>query len=194
VISSVTITDERKKTMDFSDPYINAGQVVVVRTELKGVEKLADLKGKTVGAQIGTTGAFEIEKVKEIKRGATTVRQRKIYPGYVMVEMEMGDDAMAVLGETPGVGGVLGTGSTPVPMTAKDVEKMLMAAERTEEEPTTEITFASGDRVRIKEGLFQNFDGEIEEIWPDKGQVRVIVSILGRPTPVELEYWQLESI
>ena len=89
---------------------------------------------------------------------------------------------------------MLGTGNTPVPMTAKDVEKMLMAAERTEEEPTTEITFAAGDRVRIKEGLFQNFDGEIEEIWPDKGQVRVIVSILGRPTPVELEYWQLESI
>ena len=134
------------------------------------------------------------EKVKEIKHGSTTVRERKIYPGYVMVEMEMGDDGMAVLGETPGVGGVLGTGSTPVPMTAKDVEKMLMAAERTEEEPTTEITFASGDRVRIKEGLFQNFDGEIEEIWPEKGQVRVIVSILGRPTPVELEYWQLESI
>ncbi len=134
------------------------------------------------------------EKVKEIKRGSTTVRERKIYPGYVMVEMELGDDALAILGETPGVGGVLGTGNTPVPMTGKDVEKMLMAAERTEEEPTTEITFSAGDRVRIKEGLFQNFDGEIEEIWPDKGQVRVIVSILGRPTPVELEYWQLESI
>ena len=67
VISSVTITDERKKSMDFSDPYINAGQVIVVKTEAKGVEKLADLKGKTVGAQIGTTGAFEIEKNKELK-------------------------------------------------------------------------------------------------------------------------------
>ncbi|HUT36740.1 MAG TPA: transcription termination/antitermination protein NusG [Planctomycetota bacterium] len=134
------------------------------------------------------------EKVKEIKRGSTTVRERKIYPGYVMAEMELGDEALAILSETPGVGGVLGTGNTPVPMTAKDVEKMLMAAERTEEEPTTEISFSIGDRVRIKEGLFQNFDGEIEEIWPDKGQVRVIVSILGRPTPVELEYWQLESI
>ncbi|MBM4033633.1 MAG: transcription termination/antitermination factor NusG [Planctomycetes bacterium] len=134
------------------------------------------------------------EKVKEIKRGAATVRERKIYPGYVMVEMDLNDETLAVLSETPGVGGLLGTGNTPVPMTAKDVEKMLTAAERTEEEPTTEITFNVGDRVRIKEGLFQNFDGEIEEIWPEKGQVRVIVSILGRPTPVELEYWQLESI
>ena len=134
------------------------------------------------------------ERVKEIKRGSTTVRERKIYPGYVMVEMEMNDDTLAILAETPGVGGVLGTGNTPVPMTSKDVDKMLMAAERTEEEPTTEITFNAGDRVRIKEGLFQNFDGEIEEIWPEKGQVRVIVTILGRPTPVELEYWQLEGI
>lgn len=134
------------------------------------------------------------EKVKEIKRGAATVRERKIYPGYVMVEMELNDDTLAVLNEIPGVGGLLGTGTTPVAMTQKDVDKMLMAAERTEEEPTTEITFSAGDRVRIKEGLFQNFDGEIEEIWPEKGQVRVIVSILGRPTPVELEYWQLESI
>ena len=134
------------------------------------------------------------EKVKEIKRGATTVRERKIYPGYVMVEMELNDDTLVVINETPGVGGLLGTGNTPVPMSARDVDKMLMEAERTEEEPTTEISFAAGDRVRIKEGLFQNFDGEIEEIWPEKGQVRVIVSILGRPTPVELEYWQLESI
>ncbi len=134
------------------------------------------------------------EKVKEIKRGATTVRERKIYPGYVMVEMELNDDTLAIMSETPGGGGLLGTGNTPVAMSDKDVEKTLMAAERTEEEPTTEITFQVGDRVRIKEGLFQNFDGEIEEIWPDKGQVRVIVTILGRPTPVELEYWQLESI
>jgi len=134
------------------------------------------------------------EKVKEIKRGSTTVRERKVYPGYVMVEMELNDETLGILNETPGVGGVLGTGNTPVAIPAKDVEKMLTAAERTEEEPTTEIKFSVGDRVRIKEGLFQNFDGEIEEIWPEKGQVRVIVSILGRPTPVELEYWQLESI
>jgi len=134
------------------------------------------------------------EKVKEIKRKAATVRERKIYPGYVMVEMELNDDTLVLINDTPGVGGLLGTGNTPVAMTQGDVDKMLSEAERTEEEPTTKITFAAGDRVRIKEGLFQNFDGEIEEIWPEKGQVRVIVSILGRPTPVELEYWQLESI
>ena len=134
------------------------------------------------------------EKVKEIKRGSTTVRERKIYPGYVMVQMDLNDESLMIIKETPGVGTILGTGSTPVPMQEADVEKMLMEAERTEEAPTTEITLSAGDRVRIKEGLFQNFDGEIEEIWPEKGQVRVIVSILGRPTPVELEYWQLESI
>ena len=134
------------------------------------------------------------EKVKEIKRKTATVRERKIYPGYVMVEMELNDETLMLIGDTPGVGGLLGTGDTPVAMTDADVEKMLSEAERTEEEPTTKITLAVGDRVRIKEGLFQNFDGEIEEIWPEKGQVRVIVSILGRPTPVELEYWQLECV
>ena len=138
--------------------------------------------------------AVPTEKVKEIKRGATTVRERKIYPGYVMVQMELNDESLAIIKDTPGVGGLLGTGSTPVPMTDADVEHMLMEAERTEEAPTTSISLHPGDRVRIKEGLFQNFDGEIEEIWPEKGQVRVIVSILGRPTPVELEYWQLEGI
>jgi len=134
------------------------------------------------------------ERVKEIKRGTTTVRERKIYPGYVMVEMELDDETRALIHETPGVGSILGTGNTPVPIPEKEVEKMLLEAERAEEEPTSEITFSVGDRVRIREGLFQNFEGEIEEIWPDKGLVRVIVSILGRPTPVELEYWQLESI
>lgn len=128
------------------------------------------------------------EKVKEIKRKTATVRERKIYPGYVMVEMELNDDTLMLVNDTPGVGGVLGA------MSEAEADKMLSEAERTEEEPTTQITFAVGDRVRIKEGLFQNFDGEIEEIWPEKGQVRVIVSILGRPTPVELEYWQLENI
>ena len=109
-------------------------------------------------------------------------------PGYVMVEMELSDETLMLVNDTPGVGGVLGS------MTEAEAQKMLSEAERTEEEPTTKITLSVGDRVRIKEGLFQNFDGEIEEIWPEKGQVRVIVSILGRPTPVELEYWQLESI
>ncbi|NQT53222.1 transcription termination/antitermination factor NusG [bacterium] len=138
--------------------------------------------------------AVPTEKVKEIKRGTTTVRERKIYPGYVMVQMELNDESLGVIKETPGVGSVLGTGSTPVAMSDADVERMLMEAERTEEAPTTKISLHPGDRVRIKEGLFQNFDGEIEEIWPEKGLVRVIVSILGRPTPVELEYWQLEGI
>ncbi|NQT87008.1 transcription termination/antitermination factor NusG [bacterium] len=134
------------------------------------------------------------ENVKQIRRGKTTVSTRKLYPGYVIVEMELNDETVMLINDTPGVGGLLGTGNTPVPMLASDVEKMLLEAERTDEAPSTKITFATGDRVRIKEGLFQNFDGEIEEIWPEKGQVRVIVSILGRPTPVELEYWQLESI
>jgi transcriptional antiterminator NusG len=175
-----------------------AKQWYVIRVQTAREDQVCEALQKRVHAagleHVISNVVVPTEKVKEIRRGKTSVRERKLYPGYVIIEMELNDETVMLINDTPGVGGLLGTGATPVPMAASDVEKMLLEAERTEEAPTTKITFATGDRVRIKEGLFQNFDGEIEEIWPEKGQVRVIVSILGRPTPVELEYWQLESI
>lgn len=134
------------------------------------------------------------EKYSEIRAGHKSVRERKIYPGYVMVEMELSEQTAFLVRETPGVGDFVGTGRIPVPLTEKEVEKMQMEAEREHAEPTPEIRFRAGDKVRIKEGAFQNFAGTVEEVSAEKGQVRVIVTIFGRPTPIDLESWQIESI
>jgi transcriptional antiterminator NusG len=82
----------------------------------------------------------------------------------------------------------------PVPLGASEVDRLMLEAEKVEEKPRLQISFQSGDGVKIKEGPFQNFDGVVEEVIPDKGLVKVIVTIFGRATPVELEYWQVESL
>ena len=140
------------------------------------------------------------ERVSEIRGGEKRVRERKIYPGYIMVEIETSDDgsipndAWFLVRETPGIGDFLGTRDVPSPMSTKEVEKILGEAERHEEAPKLQIGFTEGQRVRIKEGPFENFEGTVEEVSVAKGTVKVIVTIFGRPTPVELEYWQVEQI
>ena len=137
------------------------------------------------------------EKVSEIKGGQKRVSQRKIYPGYVMVEMVLDDDTWYLIRETPGVGDFVGgaPNTTPVPMTQQEVDKVLGQAEKDEaEQPRLKIDFREGEAVKITEGPFENFSGVVEEVLPAKGLVKVIVTIFGRATPVELEYWQIEAI
>ena len=137
----------------------------------------------------------------EIKGGKRRVRESKIYPGYVMVELEtdesafIADDIWFLIRDTPGVGDFVGSNSRkPKPMAPREVEKLLGDAEKREEAPQIKIDFTPGESVKIKEGPFENFDGVVDEILPSRGMVRVIVPIFGRATPVELEYWQIESI
>jgi len=134
------------------------------------------------------------ERVSEIKGGQKTIVERKIYPGYLMVEIELNDDTLFLVKDTPGVGDFLGTPNAPVPMSEDEVTKITMEAESKETAPAPKIEFDAGDNVRIKEGPFLNFDGVVEEVYPEKGVVRVIVTIFGRATPVELEYWMVEKI
>ncbi len=125
--------------------------------------------------------------------------ERKMYPGYVFIEMDLPDDgkigeeAWFLIRETTGVGDFIGSAGKPTPMKQADVEKMLMQVEKAEEGAPISVEFAQGDQVKIKEGAFENFEGQVEEILPDKGLIRVVVTIFGRPTPVELEYWQVEK-
>ena len=138
------------------------------------------------------------ERVKRIKGGQQRVQQRKLYPGYVFVEMALEEDGSIperpwfMIKETTGVGDFIGAMGRPTPMRDSDVEKMLVQAEKSEELPTLNIDFKKGGPVKIREGPFENFDGVVDEILQDKGLVRVIVTIFGRATPLELEYWQLE--
>ena len=134
------------------------------------------------------------ERVSEIKGGQKTVVERKIYPGYLMVEIEIDDETMFIVKDTSGVGDFLGGPNNPVPMSLEEVEKITTEAESKEARPAPKIEFDVGDNVRIKEGPFLNFDGAVEEVYPEKGVVRVVVTIFGRATPVELEYWQVEKI
>ncbi len=137
----------------------------------------------------------------EMKGGVRRVVERKTYPGYLMVELaveeETGtvdEDTWYLIRESPGIGDFVGPGRQPVPMLPHEVERMLgEAAEPEGVEPRLHIEFREGDAVRIKEGPFENFDGVVEDVMAAKGLVRVVVTIFGRPTPVELEYWQVEA-
>ena len=175
------------------------------RLRASGIVAAADAEGaegESGASDSGVVGKVLVpsERISEIRGGEKKVRERNIYPGYIMVEIDTNDagevpeDAWFLIRETPGIGDFLGAGRRPSPMSKKDVDKVLGEAERKEETPKVQIGFAVGEGVRIKEGPFENFDGVVEEVIPAKGLVRVVVTIFGRPTPVELEYWQVERI
>lgn len=159
-----------------------------VRESLQKRVKMAGLEDRI--AQI----IVPSEHVTEIRSGKKRVTERKIYPGYIMVEMDMDDDTWFLVRETPGIGDFVGAHLKPVPMTQREVEKLLGQLARQDEEPKLKIDFKVGDTVKIKEGPFENFDGVVEEVIPTKGLVRTVVTIFGRATRVELEYWKLEAV
>lgn len=138
-------------------------------------------------------------KFEEIKGGKKRVRSEKTYPGYVLVEMEMDDESWLFIRETQGVGDFVGvaagSNAKPFPLTEEEVGKIFGTGESAAEaKPQLKIDFDIGDRVKIKDGPFEDFDGVVEEIIPDKGRIRVTVNIFGRAAPVELEYWQAEKV
>jgi transcriptional antiterminator NusG len=140
------------------------------------------------------------EKIKTIKAGKQKITLKKLYPGYVFVEMRLEpdgripQDVFFLIKETTGVGDFIGTAGRPTPMPLPEVEKMLLASKAPEETPTVKMEFQKGDRIRIKEGAFENMEGVVDELLPQQGKVRVIVTIFGRATPIELEYWLIEKI
>ncbi|MDR5709441.1 MAG: transcription termination/antitermination protein NusG [Armatimonadota bacterium] len=128
----------------------------------------------------------------EIKEGKRRITQRRIYPGYVLVEMIMDDDSWYVVRNTPGVTGFVGAGARPVPLDEEEVKTIL--GQMRGEAPRLRITYQKGDTVRITSGPFQEFTGVVEEILPEREKVRVRVSIFGRETPVELDFTQVEKV
>lgn len=133
------------------------------------------------------------ESVSEIKSGKKVTSEHKIYPGYIFVEMELNEETLALVKNCPGIGDFLGTGGEAVALSDKEVEKVTAEAESKEAAATLKIDFEPGDNIKIGEGAFKNFDGVVDEVMAEKGLLRVIVTIFGRPTSVELEYWQVEK-
>jgi transcription termination/antitermination protein NusG len=135
------------------------------------------------------------EKVTEFKGGKKKVVERKLYPGYIVVHMHINDDTWFAVRETSGVGDFTGAGGKPTPMLPHEVSRIVQTEEEeTAEAPKLDIRFSSGDKVKVKEGNFENFEGEVNTIDEASGRVTVMINIFGRSTPVELEYWQIEAV
>jgi len=135
------------------------------------------------------------EQVTDFKGGKKRVVSRKLYPGYILVQMILNDDSWYLVRETGGIGDFTGSGGKPSPMLPQDVAKLLhKEEEQAAEAPRLKISFKKGDRVKINEGTFENFEGEVEQIDEANGRVTVMLSIFGRSTPVDIEYWQIETV
>jgi transcriptional antiterminator NusG len=137
------------------------------------------------------------EKTKTIKGGKTRITETKLYPGYVFVEMKLEpdgripQDVFFLIKETTGVGDFVGTAGRPTPLKPHEVEKLHRDSRKPEDEPSVRMVFEKGQHVVIKEGPFQSYEGTVDELLPDKGLVRVLVTIFGRQAPIEIEEWQI---
>jgi transcriptional antiterminator NusG len=134
------------------------------------------------------------EEVVELRGGRKVTSKRLLYPGYVLVEIEMSDELWHAVKNTPRVTGFVGGGNSPVPLTADEVNQILYRQASSAERPRPKTTFEKTDMVRIVDGPFANFSGKVDEVNPDRNTLRVLVTIFGRATPVELDFLQVEKI
>jgi len=133
------------------------------------------------------------EEVVELRNGKKVTSRRLVYPGYVLVEMEMNDELWHAVKNTPRVTGFVGGGNSPVPLSADEVNQILYRQASSAERPRPKMTFEKNDSVRIVDGPFANFSGKVDEVNTERGTLRVMVTIFGRSTPVELEFLQVEK-
>jgi transcriptional antiterminator NusG len=135
-----------------------------------------------------------VEEVIEMKGGQKSISERKFFPGYVLVEMDMDDESWHLVKSTPRVTGFVGgTATKPTPITQKEVDKIMAQMQEGVEKPRPKVLFESGEMVRVKDGPFTDFNGTVEEVNYEKSRLRVSVTIFGRATPVELEFAQVEK-
>ena len=161
-------------------------------TVKKAIEN--QLENKPEMKKFVTNVLIPTEKVSEVKEGEKRISERKFFPGYILLEMELNDESWYFVKNTPGVTGFVGSKTRPVPLDEEEVEEILKQAKDAKEKPVPKVVFKAGEAVRVKEGPFKNFSGTIEETNLEKGKIKVMISIFGRATPVELEAWQVEKM
>jgi transcriptional antiterminator NusG len=189
------LTDEIRDEDIVKDWYILKVQVnreESIRDALQRRVKIAGLERFFSDIVVPTEDVAEFSK-----SGKRRIVKRKLYPGYIMVHMSINDDTWFLVRETPGIGDFTGSAGKPSRMDRREVERILSlgaSVDSGDSHVKTAIPFRAGDRVRVKEGYFQNFEGDVESVDEANGRVTVMINIFGRSTPVELEHWQVEAV
>jgi len=168
--------------------HTQTGQEVKVKASLE--TKLR----QGIGAESISQILVPTERVAEIRGGKKRISERKFFPGYILVQMSMTNESWHLVRTTPGVTGFIGAGHQPVALSEEEVGEILRQTEERKDKPAPRVTFSKGEGVRVTEGPFTNFSGVIEEVNTQRGKLKVMVSIFGRQTPVELEFWQVERL
>ena len=155
------------------------------------------IKERAVSSGLGEKFAevlVPMEEVVEMRRGRKIASERKFFPGYVLVKMELDDETYHLIKSTPKVTGFLGTDKKPIPITDEEAGRILQQVQEGVERPKPSVTFEIGEQVRVADGPFASFNGLVEEVDEERARLKVAVSIFGRATPVELEYAQVEKL
>jgi len=180
--------NETTSTRQWYIIHTQTGQEMKVKAALEGKVQQGLASGQISTVLVPT------ERVTEVRAGKKRISERKFFPGYILVEMEMTDESWHLVRTTHGVTGFIGAGRRPVSLSPEEVAEILRQTEERKERPTPRVTFQKGEGLRVIEGPFTNFSGVIEEVNISRGKLKVLVSIFGRQTPVELEFWQVERL